>query len=295
MQINSNIELNEHTQGIQDIHGKKEIEANKLAKRIFWKYGYDPIKIHNYDDHLFENKSSLYEGTDHGIDDVIYIQEIPKHDPLKLKSLSRGRFDHTCYTIDYKSNNFSGDDNSIYVKLMKYIRPQHYLKEINIKGKTVNLENHYIKKDRERCKIAREEGRKTIRSSIDEYYNNNFLLADNNKTDYFLYLKYDERDYFYLTQAYLIQANKLRYQIIGLLNDILDIGDSNKRIKLNDSYLNNRISDALSIADKTNNLSNNNDLELFKSKKDVILRIPEDILTSYIKFDNEGEIITMTT
>lgn len=290
MQITSNMELDEHTQGIQDSFGKQEIEANKLGKQIFLKYGYVPIKIHNHNDELFKG-TSLEEGTDHGIDDVIYLVDIPINDPLKLKSLSQGRFDDMCYSIDYKSNNFVGDINSVYVKIMQYTHKSNYSKEFIRDGEKVNPEEYYIKKDQKVCKLAIERGEKNVDSFTEKRYHNKFLLANSNKTDYFLYLKYDKGDIFNLKQAYLIQANILRNQIIDILNRILKIGDSENRICFDDPYLNYKIIEALLISKDHSCKPFNNELELFLSGKDIMVRIPETLLDSYIKFDNDGLIV----
>ncbi len=116
-----NIDLNEPTQGIQDDFGNQETKANSLGKQIFWKYGYNPIKTLNNNDDLFSGGLEyLLDGTDNGVDDVIYLSKIPKDDPFKLKQLKKGRWDDICYTIDYKSNNFDGGSDSVYVKLMPY-------------------------------------------------------------------------------------------------------------------------------------------------------------------------------
>jgi len=116
MQISSDMNLKEHTQGIQDDYGKQEIKVNRLGKQIFNIYDNSPIKLHNNNEQVF--RKEMLDGTDHGIDDVIFIDDIPEDDPLRLKQLEKGRHTDVLYTIDYKSNNFKIDMNSVYVKLM---------------------------------------------------------------------------------------------------------------------------------------------------------------------------------
>lgn len=294
MQIKSDIELNEHTQGIQDTFGKQEIKANVLGKRIFWKYGYNPIKIHNFNDELFSLRDP--EGTDHGIDDVIYKDELPKDDPLNLKQINKSRFDDTCYTIDYKSNNFTGDLNSVYVKLMPYRGSKSYFSHEK-DGKTISpLQKHYDI-DQKKWKKARKKGKNSINSIMERLYNNKQLLGSKNFTDYFLYLKYSGRyndPLFYLTQAYLVPGEALRNQVINVLNGILENEGYPNLIQLRKRslYLNHKILKAyLMVKDKP--MPPKSEIELFKppSKKEIVLRIPEDKLIPHIKFDECGEII----
>ncbi len=65
--------------------------------------------------------------------------------------------------------------------------------------------------------------KKVPKSYMEKFYGNNQLLGDNNRTDYFLYLQYDDEleSKYILDKAYLVPAEQLRHQVIGILNEIL--------------------------------------------------------------------------
>lgn len=292
-----NEESNVIVKGKQDQYGKQEKKAISLGRQIFQKYGYNPVEIHNFNDKLFKN-TSFHEGTDHGIDEVIYIDEFPTEDPFNLKQLSKQRFDDQCYTIDYKSNNFS-DNNSIYIKIMDNHFSKYYKKEIEDKGVLVNTMEHYYKlyKEEEEIKLRQKEieNDNDLPSSFEQKYSNKYLLDHSNKTDYFMYLKYPDKPTdpkYHLKQAYIVHGESLRHQIIDIINDILHLKEDNKRIKLSEPFLNHKISEAFSISRKYKHKPLENNIELFKSNNDIILKIPEDNLTDYIKFNNVGNILS---
>jgi len=328
-------ENNDYLQGIADKYGEKEKKANSIGKQIFNLYDYKPIQIANYVDELYlkedlddlnknytnnelneflkekYNHNSLYwflmddssywyepERTDHGIDHVIYKDEIPQKDPLNLKHIRNGRFDDTCYTIDYKSNNFSYDVNSVYVKLMPYHGSKSYIVDER-SGKIIDpIERHY-QQDQKSWKRARKKGKNKINSLMEKYHDNKQLLGSQNRTDYFLYIKFDKIENniepeYGLIHAYLVPAESLRVQVVNVLNGILEKGGYSNLIKFNDSNkdLNSKMVRAfLMVKDKP--MPPKSEIELFvpNYKKDLILRIPEKLLTSHIKFDRSGNII----
>ncbi|UTB33423.1 MAG: hypothetical protein NKF70_03980 [Methanobacterium sp. ERen5] len=296
MQIITQIkdQSNKIVKGKQDMYAKQEMKAISLGRKIFHKYGYNPVEIHNFNDKVFKN-TVFHEGTDHGIDEVIYIDDIPTEDPLNLKLLSKPRFDDQCYTIDYKSNNFS-DNNSIYVKIMANHAFRFYEKEIEVNGVMVNTIDHYYKlsKKREESKLRKNKIKNDLPSLFEKRYSNKYLLDHSNKTDYFMYLKYPDESYavnYHLKKAYIVLGESLRHQIIDIINDILHL-ESNTQIKLSDTFLNHKISEAFSISKKYKYQPLESGIELFKSKNDIILKIPEDNLIDYIKFNNEFNIIS---
>lgn len=302
------IESNEHIQGIKDKYGKQEHKANTLLKQIFWKYDYNPVKLLNFNDEILGGLFKRYnDGTDYGIDDVIYKHEIPEDDPFNLLQLRKGRSTDMYYTIDYKSNNFSGGLNSVYIKLMPYNTMKKYLNEYTTpNGKLIKPMEYYCRKDRMQCEKESRMGiSSNKKSKMEKYYGNNQLLGDDNKTDYFFYMKYDKSKdnnsnvVFKLISAYLIPAEQLRNQVIDILNSILKKGDYNHPIKLreNGSYLNHKIMNAFRIREETPELISDiikPPMDLFRPppfKKEIHLRIPEKYLIPHIKFNSEGDII----
>jgi len=153
-------------------------------------------------------------------------------------------------------------------------------------------------------KKAIKKGRVNNKTSTSEMlYSNRFLLDKNNQTDYFMYLKYPEKrsePVYNLNQAYLVPAEPLRHRIIDILNIILKKGNSDQQVQIREYYLNHRIMEAYSIV-KDEPMPPITEINLFRARKnkydtgDIVLRIPEQKLTSYIKFDNEGHIISTTT
>jgi|GEM_PF-5828613 hypothetical protein len=152
------IESNEHIQGIKDKYGKQEHKANTLLKQIFWKYDYNPVKLLNFNDEILGGLFKRYnDGTDYGIDDVIYKHEIPEDDPFNLLQLRKGRSTDMYYTIDYKSNNFSGGLNSVYIKLMPYNTMKKYLNEYTTpNGKLIKPMEYYCRKIE--CNVRKNQG-----------------------------------------------------------------------------------------------------------------------------------------
>lgn len=69
-----------------------------------------------------------------------------------------------------------------------------------------------------------------------------------------MYLKYPDESYavnYHLKKAYIVLGESLRHQIIDIINDILHL-ESNTQIKLSDTFLNHKISEAFSISKNTN-------------------------------------------
>lgn len=330
-------ENNDYLQGIEDEHGIKEIKANSMGKQIFELYDYYPRQIENNHDLIFlkenihdlrnnytERELNRYlfkeyghrnlksflndddsyfrepERTDYGIDDVIYISKIPYNDPLNLKALKKGRFDDTCYTVDYKSNNFRNElevnFNSVYVKLMPFKNKYDYILHER-DGKLVNP----IHRNIERSKKIQKRGHSYSYDPIDVYRNKQ-LLGINNRTDYFLYMKFEDHGEelpFRLNHAYLVPAEPLRIQVIDILNTIRESSGHDQSflkdpifLRKKTIYLNPKIYQAL--IGYEDSVFNENEIELFmhgRNKKEITLKIHETKLTPHIKFDKCGNII----
>lgn len=295
-------------QNKKDKDEDKEEKAKTLVKQIFEEHGYESINFLNPND-----------GTYYGVDGVILKDDIPLNDPLNLSILIQGRFSDTNYAIDCKSNNVNSKDpydrgsKSIYIKLMNY-RPMNpylpYYTKSN--GEIIETMTRYqIMDDKNRKKVVTDKRFKK-KSWIEHYYGNHFLLGEDNKTDYFFYVKYDDltlekdsdKDY-ELVSAYLVPAEQLRNQVINILNSILKKGRYNHPIKLRQDnlHLNHKIRNALRIVEESPELIKPEILkppmDLFvmdkhkhsPDKNDIILRIPEKFLTQHIKFDEKGVII----
>lgn len=278
--------LNENVRGINDHWAEQELVANDLCRQIFEKYNYKPFKLNNFETSLFPRGSNLDDGTDYGKDDIIFYNDISEEDLLNLKQITPLVRYNDYYAIDYKSNNLY-DENSVYVKLMKYNNSKQY-----VKG--VIFEN--IEKD---IKVSKKKRKCVLRSRTERYYNNNQILGDKNSTDYLFYVKYtnsnNEINPNSLICAYLVPAEPLRHQVINILNEILNLKDSKHLLELrkDGTFLNHKIMNAYQIYLENKDIFPK--LELFVTPhKDLLLRIPEDILTPHIKFDNTGEIINRT-
>lgn len=299
---------NEHIQGIKDHFGITEDKANTIAKQVFENYGYNPIKLDNFNNKLFSGSlEPLNDRTDHGIDAKIFKDKIPDDDPFNLSQLKKGRSCDMFYTIDYKSNNFKGGSDSIYIKLMPYRGIKNYLPSYTeSNGKIIEPLYRNMKRDYRKCKReSKSKNRRSKKKSMMEhYYGNNQLLGDNNRTDYFFYMKYNKfmgnngDEILELVSAYLVPAEQLRYQVIGILNKILKKGyDHPIKLREDGLYLNHKIRHALRICDESPELIKPEVLkppmDLFKPKykEEIHLRIPEKYLTPHIKLDAEGDII----
>lgn len=295
------IVTDEQVRGIDDEYSRQELKANSIFRQIFEKYGYQPLRSMYNDTTLFPLDSGLNDGTDYGIDDIIYIKDIPDEDRLNLKHrrpLINSYFPHYC--IDYKSNNFNGGLGSVYVKLMPFHGYTHYKRNNRHSGK--NTINTYHRLDQKSAKRERKFN-KSSKGRIEKYYGNNQLLGSKNSTDYFFYQRShelkDEDETLELIEAYLVPANPLRYQVICILNEILKKGGFKEMpFKKGDFFLNHNIVRALKICEETPKLVKPDILkppmDLFRpnpKKNEVHLRIPEKYLTSHIKFNSEGEII----
>lgn len=304
------IKSNEYSfQRQKDKYRVIEEKSKTLLKQIFWKYGYDPIKFHN-----------PMDGTYYGIDDVILKDDIPDDDPFNLSKLVKGRFSDLNYAIDYKSNTFDSNDNydrglnSVYIKLMPYRGIKEYLPYSKFNGERIKtVTKNQLKDDKQRKMEAKRDPkfRKKV-TLMEKYYGNHYLLGDDNKTDYFFYVK-DNRITdninsdmeLELVSAYLVPAEQLRNQVINILNAILKKGGYNYPIKLREDglYLNHKIRNALKICEESSGLIKPEILkppmDLFirhknrynPEKDEIILRIHEKYLTPHIKFNSEGDII----
>ena len=198
-----------------------------------------------YVDH---NNKIITKGLNHlsnGIDDIIFIDEISEKDSLSPKELDEGYID-VLYTLD-KSNNFSTDTNSIYIRLMKFLNPE-YLKEEDIPSETSHS-----------------------------------YLDNPSPLDLYTYFEYTPKrcgSTYNLHHAYIVPAEPLRHQIIGILNDILRNGNSNNTVELCGSNLNNEIIEAYSMVEH-DQYTPITEIELFKAcnhgfdVKDIVLKIPE--------------------
>jgi hypothetical protein len=294
------IVTDENVRGMDDEYSRQELKANSICRQIFEKYGYQPLRCMNNDTTLFPLDSGLNDGTDYGIDDIIYIKDIPDEDRLNLKHrrpLINSYFPHYC--IDYKSNNFNGGLGSVYVKLMPFHGYSHYETYDRLGRDTINAKHRMDQKE-----VQKKRGyTKFPNGRIEYYYGNKQLLGSMNSTDYFFYNRVkkskDLNEPLELIEAYLVPANPLRYQVICILNEILKIGGFKEMpFKKGDFYLNHSIVRALKICEETPELVKPDILEppmdLFRPqprKNEVHLRIPEEYLTSHIKFNSEGEII----
>ncbi|CEL24433.1 hypothetical protein [Methanobacterium formicicum] len=306
MPIRSKV-TDEEVRGIKDKHSKKELRVNNICRQIFQKYNYTPFKYMNFETSLFPKGSSLDDGTDYGIDDIILYKHIPEEDSLKMKQVNplldghpMFNYNNIYYCIDYKSNEFNGGLDSVYVKLMPFEGFKHY--ETFYRNTDEYRVNAYYRLDRKTAERERKY-KKSSKSRIEKYYGNNQLLGSNNATDYFFYLKFhelnDDNETLELVKAYLVPANPLRYQVITILNQILKKGGYDELpFQRGDFYLNHNIVRALRICEETPELIKPEILkppmDLFRPKpyeKEIHLRIPETYLTPHIKFNSEGDII----
>jgi hypothetical protein len=107
---------------------------------------------------------------------------------------------------------------------------------------------------------------------MEKYYGNKQLLSNNNLTDFFFFVRYTP-DYF-LEEAYLVPAEKLRLQVVDILNNILKRGgyvelkEIDQPIKLREDnlFLNHKITKALKIWETTEPKIKTGEIELFKVK-----------------------------
>jgi len=299
----SSIVTDEPVRGIDDEHSRKELKVNSICRQIFEKYGYKPKRFMNNDTALFPLGSGLHDDTDYGIDDIIYCKDIPKEDTLKLKQrrplLMNSKY-YLRYNIDYKANTFKQGLGSVYVKLMPFRGYTHYEELNRHNGKcNINTKHRLDQKQVKRGTI----NNKFPNGRIQYYYGNNQLLGGENSTDYFFYTKFqelnDKKERLELTEAYLVPANPLRYQVISILNEILNKGGFKEMPFIKgDFYLNHNIVRALKFCEETRELVKPDILkppmDLFRpepKKKEVHLRIPEEYLTSHVKFNAEGDIV----
>lgn len=272
MAIRSN-NTDEFIQGINDHYGKQERKANSLGRQILSYHGYFTHKLMNFNSELFPDVRY-----DMGIDEAIFRSRIPKDDPLKLRKL-KSHYDDTTITIDYKSNNLK-DPNSIYIKLKPYHHPNKYFE--------------YTRNSRMFDPIA-----KNIQNEkLKRYYINHQILSRENKSDLMIYLKYKwYNEDLHLKQAYLIGKDILKKQVIDLLNQVLKEAKY-PEITNNETSLrvNKKITKAYQKVQEDPSILKRN-MELVKIKKDknddgdIMLRIPERYLNTYIKVDKNGEII----
>jgi hypothetical protein len=287
-QITSRL-FDEKVIGIDDEFSRQERDANDIGRQIFEKYNYKPVKLLNLDNRTF-SPSSNFNSPEYGIDALLYCEDIPDEDLLNLNQVKPLNYDNRFfaphYNVDYKSNNFSGDSNSVYVKLMRYGSTRKYTED-KISG--------YLKSDKQAYLNALEKNEELPESFMAKFFENRYLLGDNNFTDYLIYMKYTKPDYA-LKKAYLIPAEILRNQVISILNEMLEIEPENSPIILRKDIFNLNLQIRKAYLTYKHNRHLFNDIEMFVTRsKSLILRLPEHLLTDYIKFDVFGNISARAT
>lgn len=254
-----------------------------ICRQIFEKHGYC---IHDFDPDVFKRSRSFDNGPEYGIDKVILNKEIPVDDTLRIKELETLNPYHDYYAIDCKCVN-NWYRNSIYVKLMPD-QPFRYYTE----GKVENRVDQY--RDKVKININKSKKKEVRISLFDLPYGNRQILGYKNSTDIFFFAHFDKsmQSNHALINSYLVPAEQLRHQVVDILNKILE-SEGKKLIELKKDvlYLNHGIKEAYSIF-KDNCPLPENQIELFKfSGGDITLRIPEEQIINYTKFNQFGEII----
>lgn len=290
------VTLDENVKGIGNHDGDKGMYAISLGRKI--------ISNHNYKIHRFSKLNDIvlpdrYNDGKLTFSDIIRYNNITE-DKFNLKDnkplIYNGRnfnSNNSFFTIEYRSNNFQ-TEGSIYVKLMNF-RGWRCYKPCKSTGESAI--DKYLRMDKE--KPTKDP---MFASRIEKYFSNKQLLGSSNYSDYFFYVKYTELDdnQAELDEGYLVPGNALRYQVVTILNYILEKGGVTELIPFNRDYqnLNASISRAYKICLETPNILKP-PMDLFRLKKDpykkrdngIILRIPEKHLTDHIKFNSEGQII----
>lgn len=243
---------------LEEVLGKK-IKVISFSCELYTDHGQDLFRLYDKERHITKELNQI-DWINHGVDDIIFIRKLLKKDSLNPKEIEEDHVD-ILYTLD-KLNNFSEDSNSIYIKLMQFLNPK-YLKEDNVFSTSSNT-----------------------------------FLDNNSQLNHYVYLEYSPKRgglTYYLNHAYIVPAETLRHQIIGILNDILKNGNSDNTVELGRSDLNHSIMEAYSIIEHEQ-YRTIDEIELFKAcdlgfnVEDIILRIPEMKLDSYIKSNNDGII-----
>lgn len=260
--------------GFDDISSKTEVIANDLGIQILRKHGYNP-----YVPVQFENRfSDIFDyGTDFGIDHMIYTWQIPANDPLKFKQVKPFNKDNDYYSIDYKAHQFR--DNEINIMLMKVRYPSFY-----------TLKSYFNR----------------VEKGLGEQYRFQSLLAKEKQTDFFLLVKRTTEKYYpdkapnCLVNAYLIPATSLKDLIYNNLNFIRENNDLSA-LNHGESDLKKQfgIHETWQIYRKIDNkIKRTYPFHLEKRKdnrpnqyQSLMMKIPEEHLSNYIKFNENGEIV----
>lgn len=266
----------EQVRGFDDESSRNEVKTNDLGIQILRKHGYNPhIPLQ------FENRfKDIFDyGTDYGIDHTIYTCHIPVNDPLKFKEVKPFNKDNIYYSIDYKAHQFR--DNEINIMLMK-IRNWRFYKM-----------GTYFKKV-EKGKV--------------EQYRLQSLLAKEKQTDFFLLIKratkkyYPDKETDSLVNAYFIPAIELKTQIYANLNAIRENQDL-PALKHEESDLNKHfgIAETWKLYQELElKIRKEFPFKLYKQKDlrynqypSLMIKIPEEHVSNYIKFDENGNITEM--
>lgn len=260
--------------GSDDISSRTEVIANDLGIQILRKHGYNPyipVQFENRLSHIFDY------GTDFGIDHTIYTWQIPANDPLEFKQVQSFNKDNLYYSIDYKAHQFR--DNEINIMLMKVKNWRFYRKE------------SYFKR---------------VENGKGEQYRFQSLLAKEKQTDFFLLVKRTTKKYYpnkspnCLVNAYLIPATSLKTLIYDNLNSIRENHDlltlNHEESDLKKQF---GIHETWQIYRKIDNkIKREYPFQLEKRKDNrsnqypsLMMKIPEEHLSNYIKFNENGEIV----
>lgn len=294
MSIRSEI-LDENIKGMSERDGKKGMYAISMGRQIFSNHNY---KIHRFSKLNVREFPENYKDDNLTFTDIIRYNDITE-DKFNLKDnkplIYNGgcfNFNNSFFTIEYRSNNF-GTEDSIYVKLMTFRGWRSY-------------EPSQRTGESARDKHLRLDKKRPLRNPlfanrIEKYFSNKHLLGSSNYSDYFCYLNYSyDENQAELEKCYLVHGNSLRYQVVTILNQILEKGGVKELIPFDRGYENLNVSITrafkiyLEIADILKP-----PMDLFRLKKDrfkkrdngIILRIPVKHLTDYITFNSEGQII----
>ena len=270
-------ETDEEVRGFDDKSSRVELVSNNLARQILWKHDYKPITLLNYSTKLFSGSlSHLNPGTDYGTDDILHIDDIPAKDPLNFKENKPFNNFVGFYSIDYKSHQFR--DNEINVMLMK-LKPDWFYTE----------ERYY----------------RLLRRGKANRYRLQGLLSKEKQTDFFFFIKRTTNRYNKdiepncLINAYLIPAISLKRLIMDNLNVIRENhGLSSLKLEENDKDKSFKIYQTLNIYREIKaKVRRNYKFRLFSMEDNgfgqdsLMMKIPEEHLLKYIKFNEKGDII----
>ncbi len=259
----------------EDKSGISENIANNLGKKVIERHNYNPIGLSKSE---IIAKDIFNRGTDYGKDDVIFVDEIPINDPLKLKEIEPFDKDKEYYSINYKAHQFADDE--INVMLMKIRQAKSF---------------YTSEKFLEYC----------IRGNA-EAYKLQGVLSKEKKTDLCFFIKWATEEYYpdiapkSLINGYIIPFIPLRDLILSNLNFIRE-NNGLKPLKHRQKNLK-----KLFNIYETWELYNEIDFKIKRSypfrlfvKKDkridqipsLMMKIPKEHLTNYILVNENGDII----